>query len=436
MPVFRKAILALVAMFIAVSAGLPAVAGEPGWKLQQAVGEVIVGGEGLKPVAVRRDDVVPLNGWVQTGKNGRAVLVRAGDMVVVAPGSRVSLPAERVNGNTQVLQSLGSVFYSISKEKVPHFQVDTPYMAAVVKGTSFIIAVENERSRIDVTDGLVQISNAGRTDVEYVRPGFSATVAHAQRGSEAPALQVTETSSLPPLPLPQAGAQPPAEQSPGEAATETDSLEEASAPAGGTEQAAQVVEAPVAGPALALALAEPARAVKPVVETDVTSAVSSASGSGSSVISVAIGEPRVDVGAVTGGLAEGASSSPRSDMAQPSPADVGAVTGGLAEGASSSPRSDMAQPSPASEGEDDAVVRDVTPVAGGGTDLAGGNKGTVSDGKDRGGKDGGKDRGGKDGGKDRGGKDGGKDRGGKDRGGKDRGGKDRGGKDGGRDRGG
>ncbi|MFN9541923.1 MAG: hypothetical protein ACK59B_01885, partial [Alphaproteobacteria bacterium] len=96
MPVVRKTIFALVATFAAVWAGLPAVAGVPGWKLQQAVGEVIVGGEGLKPVAVRRDDVVPLNGWVQTGKNGRAVLVRAGDTVVVAPGSRVSLPAERV----------------------------------------------------------------------------------------------------------------------------------------------------------------------------------------------------------------------------------------------------------------------------------------------------------------------------------------------------
>ena len=199
MPVFRNAVFGLVATFASFWAPIPAIAGESGWKLQQAVGEVIVGGEGLKPVSVRRDDVVPLNGWVQTGKNGRAVLVRAGDMVVVAPGSRVSLPAERVSGNTQVLQSVGSVFYSVSKQKVPHFQVDTPYMAAVVKGTSFVITVTDERSRIDVTEGLVEVSNARRQDVELVRPGFSAVVAQATRGADTSALEVVVTSSLPPV---------------------------------------------------------------------------------------------------------------------------------------------------------------------------------------------------------------------------------------------
>ncbi|MFN9973289.1 MAG: FecR domain-containing protein, partial [Phycisphaerae bacterium] len=341
MPVVRKTIFALVATFAAVWAGLPAVAGEPGWKLQQAVGEVIVGGEGLKPVAVRRDDVVPLNGWVQTGKNGRAVLVRAGDTVVVAPGSRVSLPAERVNGNTQVLQSLGSVFYSISKEKVPHFQVDTPYMAAVVKGTSFIIAVDNERSRIDVTDGLVQVSNAGLTDVEYVRPGFSATLAHSEHGAQSPALEVTETSALPPLPLPEAGAQPPAEWAPGE---------EAAAPASTAVPGVLVVEAPISETPVALALAMPARAAEMASEP-------APSVSGFGVIAFPIGETSVDVGAVSGGLADGGATRP--------------VSGG-------------GRPVPASEASEDAVGRDATPVVSEDAGLSRGKETAVSDGTDGG----------------------------------------------------
>jgi hypothetical protein len=302
MPFIRNACLVLISSFILVTTGFAAGSGDPGWKLLQAVGEVTVGGEGLQPVAVRRNDFVPLDGWVQTGATGRAVLVRGGDTVVVAPGSRVKLPAERVNGNTQIWQSLGSVFYSVSKQKAPHFQVDTPYMAAVVKGTSFVITVADERSRIDVTEGLVEVSNTGRRDVEFVRPGFSATVAHVARGSEAPALNVMETSALPPLRAPESDPAIAPEPTTTEPETAAERVEETSALAPAANgQTGEIVETSADGSSVAIALA--ADAV--VDERPARPGASGAPEGVSGVIAVAIGETRLDVSAVSDGLAEG-----------------------------------------------------------------------------------------------------------------------------------
>ena len=282
MATLRLAFTALfAATFLAFST--PGVwANEAGWKILQVVGDVSVGGEGLKPVAVRRNEMLPLGGWVQTGKTGRAVLVRGGDTMVVGPGSRVNLPSERVDGNTQVWQSLGSVFYSINKQTKPHFQVDTPYLAAVVKGTSFVISVADERARIDVTDGLVQVSDPGKLAVEFVRPGFSATVARGERDGAAPSVEVVETKALPALPVPAVTDQAPAR---------TDGSLDASAPE-------EKVEATAPADETAVNSADAG-------STSETSIRRPSIGSPAKVaaISDVIGERRVDIGELSGGLA-------------------------------------------------------------------------------------------------------------------------------------
>lgn len=146
-----------------------------GWRVVDTAGVVRVGGPGLMPVALTRDQELPNDAWIETG-SGRAVLVRGQESVIVEPNSRVQLPGAPVNGNTQVLQSMGSAIYKIGKQKLPHFQVDTPYMAAVVKGTAFTVSVEDDEASVMVTEGLVEVSTPDMKDVEFVRPGFTALV--------------------------------------------------------------------------------------------------------------------------------------------------------------------------------------------------------------------------------------------------------------------
>lgn len=146
-----------------------------GWRVVDTVGVVRAGGPGFMPAALTRDQELPTDAWIETGA-GRAVLVRGQESIIVEPNSRVQLPGAPVNGNTQVLQSMGSAIYKIGKQKQPHFQVDTPYMAAVVKGTAFTVSVEDDEASVMVTEGLVEVSTPDMKDVEFVRPGFTALV--------------------------------------------------------------------------------------------------------------------------------------------------------------------------------------------------------------------------------------------------------------------
>ncbi len=172
----------IVAVALAVAAAPTATAGD-GWRVVDTAGGVRFGGTGMMPVALTRDQELPGDAWIETSANGRVVLAREQETIVVEPNSRVMLPTEKVNGNTQILQTLGSALYKIGKQKKPHFQVDTPYMAAVVKGTAFVVKVEDDEASVEVTEGLVEVSTPGDTDMEFVRPGFTAVVAREQGGN-------------------------------------------------------------------------------------------------------------------------------------------------------------------------------------------------------------------------------------------------------------
>ena len=159
----------------ALAFATPASAGE-GWRIVESAGAVKAGGSGVIPVAVSSHPTLPGDSWVETAATGRAVLVHGAESIAVGPNSRVQLPSLEVNGNTQVLQTLGSALYQIGKQQKPHFQVDTPYLAAVVKGTTFTVTVEQTASAVQVTEGLVEVATPDHADVEFVRPGFTGIV--------------------------------------------------------------------------------------------------------------------------------------------------------------------------------------------------------------------------------------------------------------------
>lgn len=168
--------LAVLVCAVAFIAGAAPGYAADAWRVVQMVGSVKVGGAGVTPVAVTNDQTLPGGAWLETAPGARAILMRGTETMAVAPGSRVQLPLEKINGNTQVLQSLGSVFYQVGKEKAPHFQVETPYLAAVVKGTAFTVIVKDGEASVDVTEGLVQVATPDLSDTQYVGAGFSATV--------------------------------------------------------------------------------------------------------------------------------------------------------------------------------------------------------------------------------------------------------------------
>ena len=64
----------------------------------------------------------------------------------------------------------------MEKSNVKHFQVETPYLAAVVKGTQFRVTVDKDDSRVDVLRGQVEVIDFKSGQFTQVFPSQSARV--------------------------------------------------------------------------------------------------------------------------------------------------------------------------------------------------------------------------------------------------------------------
>ncbi len=170
----------LLVLFV-LAAGAQSVNAAEAWRIVASTGAVKSGAPGVMPVAVNSKQTLPADSWVETAATGRIVVARGVETIAIGPNSRLMLPALPVNGNTQVLQTVGTALYQIGKQKAPHFQVDTPYLAAVVKGTTFTVSVSEGAASVDVSEGLVEVATPDRTDSAFVQPGFTGFVKQGQR---------------------------------------------------------------------------------------------------------------------------------------------------------------------------------------------------------------------------------------------------------------
>lgn len=180
----RVAAVGLVALALILALPRPLMAdGSAGWTLVQAEGDVQIQpvGGGWSPVAL--SSAVRAGSVLRTGENGRAMLESDGDRIFVSPNSRLELPAGEPSGAaTHVRQSLGTMLYDIftrydfATPAAERFRVDTPYLAAVIKGTVFTVTVGAEGAAVRVIKGVVQVTSADGAHGAMVYPGETATV--------------------------------------------------------------------------------------------------------------------------------------------------------------------------------------------------------------------------------------------------------------------
>jgi hypothetical protein len=167
----------LPAVLFALCAGSAAMAQDLSWRISKASGDVWVATSGAQPVALTSDAVLKAGDTIRTGQNGRVLLARGGETILVSANSVVGIPADRQNGMTTIAQQAGSILLEIEKRNVPHFEVATPYLAAVVKGTQFRVTVNASGSSVDVLRGQVQVVDYKTGQNALVNPGQAAVVA-------------------------------------------------------------------------------------------------------------------------------------------------------------------------------------------------------------------------------------------------------------------
>ena len=162
-----------------------ALAAEDGvWRVSKSSGEVWMTTSGAQPASLGQEEVLKPGDTIRTGRNGRVLLTRGEETILVSPNTVIGLPTETKDGlSTTVVQRAGSILLEVEKRNVKHFEVETPYLAAVVKGTQFSVSVNATSTSVNVLRGQVEVADFKSGQIAQVMPGQVATAfAHGKAG--------------------------------------------------------------------------------------------------------------------------------------------------------------------------------------------------------------------------------------------------------------
>ena len=172
----RSAVILAVSAILAATAPSAAMAQDNVWRIVKISGDAWVSGTGSQLASMSQDISIKPGDMIRTGRNGRVLLARGAETILVSPNSAISLPEIGRMGGSTIIQQAGSILLEVEKKNVQHFEVETPYLAAVVKGTRFRVTVANGRSNVAVERGQVQVSDFRSGQFATILPGQAAQV--------------------------------------------------------------------------------------------------------------------------------------------------------------------------------------------------------------------------------------------------------------------
>jgi hypothetical protein len=103
------------------------------------------------------------------------VLQHGSETVELGPDTQVQIFRRERDGFTTVKQYFGEVTVEADVEKVRHFAVQTPFLAAVVKGTIFTVRSDDTGASVDVKRGAVAVIAVADHSSVTVRAGQEAS---------------------------------------------------------------------------------------------------------------------------------------------------------------------------------------------------------------------------------------------------------------------
>lgn len=161
---------------VAILCSGPASAAGSGWTVSRVGGPVSIKmGRNVRQASPGL--TLPSGAIITTGAGARALLIRGDEYIVVSPRSQLRIPEQRSpNRLIQIMQVFGSAWFKIERKTTPHFGVQTPYLAAVVKGTTFRINVDRSGASVRVNEGAVNVSTRDGGITKMVKAGMKAAV--------------------------------------------------------------------------------------------------------------------------------------------------------------------------------------------------------------------------------------------------------------------
>ena len=166
----------LTTALVLAAASSACTAEEGAWSVGKSSGEVWITTTGAEQVSLKQEEALKPGDIIRTGRNGRVLLVRGEETILISPNSVIGLPTEKKDGlSTTIVQQAGSILLEVEKRNVKHFEVETPYLAAVVKGTQFSVTVNAASTSVEVRRGQVEVSDFKSGQIAQVMPGQVAT---------------------------------------------------------------------------------------------------------------------------------------------------------------------------------------------------------------------------------------------------------------------
>src|SRR5262245_26990367 len=207
-PSFLRAILGTALLAALVATAVPAAAEDlaaidpnadvtavPGWRVSglSGIASARLGSAPFERLAI--GDLVPVGSDIRTDRGAVVFLSRRGDRIVIQPASELHIAEPQAGGLlTQFFQSFGNVFYDVEPRSSRSFGVKSPYMAAVVKGTRFLVTVNRDLNRVRVDQGSVLVASSDGESSVLVGAGSVATVRRSGEGG----VQMTDSTIIVP----------------------------------------------------------------------------------------------------------------------------------------------------------------------------------------------------------------------------------------------
>ena len=167
----------LLLMSAVICAGSSAVAQDAAWRVGKASGDVWVTKPGVQPASLSGETTLQPGDTLRTGQTGRVLLLRGKESILISPNSVIDIPTTNADGmSTTIIERAGSILLEVEKRNVKHFEVDTPYLAAVVKGTHFRVSADEDQSNVNVLRGQVEVRDFKSGQFALVTAGQKAEV--------------------------------------------------------------------------------------------------------------------------------------------------------------------------------------------------------------------------------------------------------------------
>lgn len=126
---------------------------------------------------LERGDIVPDARVLRTLANARIELRRGGERLELGPDTQVQIHDRDGRRYTVVQQYFGTVAVEAEARRIEHLAVQTPYLAAVVKGTRFEVRSGKASSEVRVLRGHVQVEDRITHARVVIAAGQQASVA-------------------------------------------------------------------------------------------------------------------------------------------------------------------------------------------------------------------------------------------------------------------